>query len=166
LACTGNRSSVGSPLGYTFGYDPDDRLTAQTLPSGESRTDGYDKSHALTGVTSSIPAHNESYTFERNGNQLSFVIGPDNRLRDDGTYTYDYDNEGNHIRAHHHRTQRLPPALERTSRAVRRRLQAHATLATRYRLIGASAIRAELQALGIDPLPAARTVSASSSATA
>jgi putative transposase len=61
-------------------------------------------------------------------------------------------------RAHHHLTQRIPPELERTILAVRRRLQAHAPPATRYSLIGAPAILAELQALGIDPLPAARTV--------
>src|SRR5262249_13530733 len=40
----------------------------------------------------------------------------------------------------------------------RRRLQAHATPATRYSLIGAQAIRAELKALDVRPLPAARTI--------
>jgi putative transposase len=61
-------------------------------------------------------------------------------------------------RAHHHLAQRIPPELERAILSVRRRLQAHATPATRYSLIGAPAILAELQALGIDPLPAARTI--------
>jgi len=61
-------------------------------------------------------------------------------------------------RAHHHLAQRIPPELERTILSVRRRLQAHATPATRYSLIGAPAILAELQALGIDPLPAERTI--------
>src|SRR5439155_12581703 len=41
---------------------------------------------------------------------------------------------------------------------IRRRLQAHAAPATRYRLIGATAIRAELKALGIRPLPCERTI--------
>jgi hypothetical protein len=36
-----------------------------------------------------------------------------------------------------HVVQRIPPELERTSLTIRRRLQAHATPATRYRLIGA-----------------------------
>src|SRR5262249_27087043 len=61
-------------------------------------------------------------------------------------------------RAHPPLTQRLPPELERAILSVRRRLQAHATPATRYSPIGAPAIRAELQALGSDPLPAERTI--------
>src|SRR5205823_6712526 len=43
-------------------------------------------------------------------------------------------------------------------RSIRRRLQAHTTPATRYCLIGATALRAELKALGVRPLPAARTI--------
>jgi transposase InsO family protein len=42
--------------------------------------------------------------------------------------------------------------------SIRRRLQAHATPATRYSLIGTDAIRAELQALNIRPLPSRRTI--------
>ena len=57
-----------------------------------------------------------------------------------------------------HVVQRIPPDLERTILAIRRRLQAHAVPATRYRLIGAPAILAELKNLGIRPLPHARTV--------
>ncbi len=60
--------------------------------------------------------------------------------------------------ATHHVAQRIPPELERAILSVRRRLQAHATPATRYRLIGASAILAELKALGIRPLPNPRTI--------
>ncbi len=61
-------------------------------------------------------------------------------------------------RAHHHVTQRIPPELESAILAIRRRLQAHATPATRYCLTGAAAILAELKALGIRPLPGARTI--------
>jgi transposase InsO family protein len=61
-------------------------------------------------------------------------------------------------RANHHVAQRIPPQLERAILSVRRRLQAHATPATRYSLIGATAIRAELKALGIRPLPCERTI--------
>jgi hypothetical protein len=57
-----------------------------------------------------------------------------------------------------HVVQRIPPDLERTILAVRRRLQAHAVPATRYRLIGAPAILAELKSLGIRPLPNPRTI--------
>ena len=48
-------------------------------------------------------------------------------------------------RAHHHVAQRISPELERAILSVRRRLQAHASPATRYRLTGAPAIRAELR---------------------
>jgi putative transposase len=61
-------------------------------------------------------------------------------------------------RANHHIAQRIPPELERTILSIRRRLQAHATPATRYSLIGASAILAELKALSIRPLPCERTI--------
>jgi len=61
-------------------------------------------------------------------------------------------------RARHHIAQQIPPELERAILSIRRRLQARATPATRYSLIGGTAIRAELKALGIRPLPAARTI--------
>src|SRR5262249_18664105 len=57
-----------------------------------------------------------------------------------------------------HLAQRIPPDLERAILSIRRRLQAHATPATRYSLVGASAILAELQALGVHPLPNPRTI--------
>jgi transposase InsO family protein len=53
---------------------------------------------------------------------------------------------------------RIDPALARAILSIRRRLQAHATPATRYRLIGAPAILAELKALGTRPLPCTRTI--------
>jgi transposase InsO family protein len=61
-------------------------------------------------------------------------------------------------RARRHVAQRISPELDRAILSVRRRLQAHATPATRYRLIGAPAILAELKALGTRPLPCARTI--------
>jgi putative transposase len=57
-----------------------------------------------------------------------------------------------------HLAQRISPELERAILSIRRRLQAHATPATRYSLIGASAILAELQALGVQPVPNPRTI--------
>ena len=61
-------------------------------------------------------------------------------------------------RANHHVAQRIPPELERAILSIRRRLQAHATPATRYCLTGAATIRAALTALGIRPLPSERTI--------
>src|SRR5262249_59614204 len=57
-----------------------------------------------------------------------------------------------------HVAQRISPELERAILSVRRRLQAHATPATRYSLTGAAAILAELKALSISPLPCERTI--------
>ena len=61
-------------------------------------------------------------------------------------------------RANHHVAQRITPELERTILSIRRRLQAHATPASRYSLIGAPAILAELKSLGTQPLPCERTI--------
>jgi putative transposase len=61
-------------------------------------------------------------------------------------------------RANHHVAQRIPPELERAILSIRRRLQAHASPAARYCLTGAAAIRAELKALGVRPLPGERTI--------
>src|SRR5215468_11750763 len=61
-------------------------------------------------------------------------------------------------RARHHIAQRISPELERAILSVRRGLQAHATPATRYSLIGAPAILAELKSLGVRPLPCERTI--------
>jgi transposase InsO family protein len=61
-------------------------------------------------------------------------------------------------RAHPHIAQRIPPEVERAILSIRRRLQAHATPSTRYSLTGATAIRAELQALSFRPLPCERTI--------
>jgi putative transposase len=61
-------------------------------------------------------------------------------------------------RANHHVAQRIPPELERTVLSIRRRLQAHASPATRYSLTGAATILAELKTLDIHPLPCERTI--------
>jgi transposase InsO family protein len=61
-------------------------------------------------------------------------------------------------RANHHVAQRIPPELERAILSIRRRLQANAVSATRYSLIGADAILAELKALNVRPLPGRRTI--------
>jgi len=53
---------------------------------------------------------------------------------------------------------RTPPRIERAVISIRRRLAARATPQTRYSLVGAAQIRAELEALGYAPLPALRTI--------
>jgi putative transposase len=61
-------------------------------------------------------------------------------------------------RANHQVAQRIAPELERTILSIRRRLQAHASPATRYSLTGAATILAELKTLDIRPLPCERTI--------
>jgi hypothetical protein len=68
-------------------------------------------------------------------------------------------------RANHHVAQRIPPELERAILTSRRRLQAHATPATRYSLTGAATILAGLKTLDIRPSPASAPSSACCSAT-
>ena len=57
-----------------------------------------------------------------------------------------------------HPVQRIAPELERTIISIRRRLESQGHPRTRYSLIGASAILAELKALHIRPLPCLRTL--------
>jgi putative transposase len=61
-------------------------------------------------------------------------------------------------RANHQVVNRTPPQIERAVCSIRRRLAARATPQTRYTLVGAVQIRAELKALGYAPLPALRTI--------
>jgi putative transposase len=53
---------------------------------------------------------------------------------------------------------RIAPDLERTIVTIRQRLASQVHPGTRYSLIGASSILAELEALHIRPLPSARTI--------
>ena len=61
-------------------------------------------------------------------------------------------------RANHQVANRTPAHIEQAVLGIRRRLAAHSTPHTRYSLIGAPQIRAELEALGCTPLPAIRTI--------
>ncbi len=60
-------------------------------------------------------------------------------------------------RTHHHPHQ-LSPELEQTILSIRRRLESRVHPGTRYRLIGAPAIVAVLDALQIHPLPSPRSI--------
>jgi transposase InsO family protein len=57
-----------------------------------------------------------------------------------------------------HQPPRIEPDLERTILSIRRRLESQWHPQTRYSLIGASAILAELKALQVRPLPCERTI--------
>ncbi len=57
-----------------------------------------------------------------------------------------------------HQPPRIAPDLERTILSIRRRLESQQHPQTRYSLIGASAILAELKALHVRPVPCERTI--------
>ena len=79
-------------LSYTWQYDPAGNVVADSSPDG-SDTLGSDKADQLQSA--SLTA--ESYTYDQNGNRTGNgeIIGADNRLLFDGTYTYTYDKNGN-----------------------------------------------------------------------
>jgi RHS repeat-associated protein len=88
---------------FNLSYDPASRITQIADQDGTANY-SYDNEGRLLTVSSTSPSiPQEGYTYDANGNRLSsgahsgYVIGADNRLLSDGTYTYSYDNEGNLI---------------------------------------------------------------------
>jgi RHS repeat-associated protein len=73
------------------------RLTTETKGITQIRDIAYDKTDQVTGVSGS---NNEAYAYDLNGNRLGggYTTASGNRLMSDGTYTYDYDDEGNRTR--------------------------------------------------------------------
>ena len=57
-----------------------------------------------------------------------------------------------------HQPALISPELERTILTIRKRLESSYHPQTRYAMIGASAIQAELQALHLRPVPCTRTI--------
>lgn len=90
---------------YDFDYDTASRITAITDIDG--RTDyTYDDRDQLTVADrdAADTRGDENYSYDANGNRTDshlhstdYVTGPGNRLLSDGTYDYDYDDEGNMI---------------------------------------------------------------------
>jgi len=83
---------------YTWSWDAVNRITQMTSVDGTS-------DYALDAVDQLIAADHdfqadEGYTYDTTGNRTNagYVTGPNNRLLADGTYTYEYDAEGNRIR--------------------------------------------------------------------
>ncbi|QUY44819.1 RHS repeat-associated core domain-containing protein [Acaryochloris marina] len=90
---------------YNFTYDQDSRIT-QIVDVDGTTNYTYDDRNQLTGADhSDVNNPDETYTYDANGNRISsslhgngYVTGDGNRLLSDGTYNYDYDDEGNLIR--------------------------------------------------------------------
>ncbi len=87
VAATG-ASAVFSGLG---------RITQMVSQDGTS-TYGYDAKSELTAATHTFQS-NESFSYDNNGNRTmtGYQTGTDNRLTNDGTYSYTYDAEGNRL---------------------------------------------------------------------
>src|SRR5438552_8657157 len=88
-----HKSGTTTLMTLTYGYDNANQLTSYAGPDG-SITYGYDNDGQLTGATG---AHNETYTYDKEGNRTmsGYVTSIGNRLTSDGTYSYTYDQNGN-----------------------------------------------------------------------
>jgi RHS repeat-associated protein len=80
---------------YAWTYDARNRVTQFTSQDGTSDYT-YDDTDQLTGADHSYQT-DESYSYDANGNRTmtGYQTGTNNRLTNDGTYTYQYDDEGN-----------------------------------------------------------------------
>ena len=83
---------------YGFTYDAANRLTQLTTPDGSSDY-SYNGRNELTSSVHSYQ-DDEGYSYDDTGNRTNagYVTGDHNRLLSDGTYSYEYDNEGNRVR--------------------------------------------------------------------
>ena len=87
---------------YEFTYDDASQITSITDVDGAT-TFNYDNRGQLTAADREDGANpDESYEYDANGNRVSshnhgtgYVTGPGNRLLSDGTFNYEYDDEGN-----------------------------------------------------------------------
>jgi RHS repeat-associated protein len=87
-------STKGTTLAnFTYTYDAAGEVSSYTGFDG-TLTYTYDRAGELTGVSG---AHNESYSYDANGNRTmtGYSTGTGNELLSDGVYNYTYDNEGN-----------------------------------------------------------------------
>jgi RHS repeat-associated protein len=92
-------SNVLGSYGYQF--DSANRITRSTSTADANGTSNYsyDTASQLTAANHTYQA-NEAFAYDAAGNRTSggFQYGLDNRLSSDGTYTYQYDAEGNRVR--------------------------------------------------------------------
>ena len=92
----GNETNVLAD--YAWVYDAASRITQFSSPDGVSEY-SYDDRNQLTGTDHSYQG-DEDYSYDDNGNRTNegYQTGDNNRLLSDGTYTYEYDAEGNRTR--------------------------------------------------------------------
>jgi RHS repeat-associated protein len=83
---------------YEWAYDAANRITQTTNPDGVADYN-YDKTDQLTQADHDDQA-DENYSYDQNGNRTNagYVTGANNQLLSDGTFTYEYDAEGNRLK--------------------------------------------------------------------
>ncbi len=86
-------------------YDAASRITQLTDGDGSSTYQHDTRDQLVAAEHSRAALVDEVFTYDDNGNRTSsshhgnaYQIGPGNRLLSDGTYNYQYDNEGNLVR--------------------------------------------------------------------
>ncbi len=85
---------------YDWDYDNANRV-GQFTSSADGAVDyDYDPADQLT-MADYTTAPDESYTYADNGNRAGYTMGDYNRVVNDGTYTYQYDDEGNRTHRTH-----------------------------------------------------------------
>ena len=100
-------NASGTPVAfYDYTYDEASRITSINDVDGLT-TYTYDDRSQLTGADrpTNDPRGDESYKYDANGNRTDshlhgdgYITGDANRLQSDGTFNYQYDNEGNLVR--------------------------------------------------------------------
>ncbi len=98
-----HRDSAGATIAdYVYGYDVAGQLVSESI-NGQTADYSYDLTGQLADADrSDLP--DEDYLYDANGNRVessrhgdSYVTGPNNQVLSDGTFSYEYDDEGNLI---------------------------------------------------------------------
>ncbi len=97
-----HRRGIEDLTSYQWQYDTGNRLTQFTSSQDGSVDYTYDDRDQLTAADYDYQS-DELYSYDENGNRTNtgYETGDVNRLEEDGTYSYEYDNEGNRARRTH-----------------------------------------------------------------
>jgi RHS repeat-associated protein len=77
-----------------------DRITSMTHSVDGTSTFSYDKESQVTGADHASPISDETFSYDATGNRTmsGYDTDPNNQTVSDGTYDYQYDDEGNRTR--------------------------------------------------------------------
>lgn len=96
LTSLAHAQNLTNLAGYDYTYDAASRITAIDSVIDDVTAYTHDDSGQLTDADH-IGQADEAYTYDDNGNRImaGHTVDPNNRLVSDGTYNYEYDDEGN-----------------------------------------------------------------------